>query len=218
MFDLDGTLVDSVPLFVDILNDMLADRGAGRKVSPKQTRPHVTAGGPAMVAALLGAECGDVGQAIADFRTRYRARPTPADCLFPGVREGLTDLYARGVGLAVFSNKPQSLCEKVLTELQVDHLFGAVVGTGPGIPLKPDPTGLDEALARIGAARARCCYVGDSDADYALALGAGVPLVMVTYGYGDGPAAWSEASLAHDFAGVPDLVERLLPALARATA
>jgi len=210
VFDLDGTLIDSVSLCADILNAMLADRGAAFRVSNDQTRPHVTAGGPAMVAALLGDHCGDPTLAIGEFRERYAATPTPAACLYPGVREGLAELRRQGVGLAIVSNKPQALCEKAMRELDLADLFDAIVGTAPDVPLKPDPTGLDLALARAGGTRRRCCFVGDSDGDHALARRADVPLVMVAYGYGEACRDWPGALIAEDFTAVPVLVTGLL--------
>ena len=77
VFDLDGTLVDSVPLFAVIINGMLADRGATFRVDEGRTRPHATAGGVAMVRALLGEACGPVDEEVAEFRRRYATLPTP---------------------------------------------------------------------------------------------------------------------------------------------
>lgn len=212
VFDLDGTLVDSVPLFVEILNAMLADRGSPLWLSEAEVRPHATAGGLAMVKSLLGEACGEPPAAIAEFRERYAAIPTPASSLYSGVREGLTALRHSGVILALFSNKTQGLCDKVVRELELSHLFSAVVGTSPGVPLKPDPAGLDLALARAGGVRQRSCYVGDSGADHALALAAGVPLIMVSWGYGEPGMDWPGATIAHEFASVPSLVVAALSA------
>ena len=111
VFDLDGTLIDSVPLCTEILNAMLADRGAAMPLSRADVRPHVTAGGRRMVSALLGSHCGDADAAIAEFRARYAALPTPPGSLFPGVRAGLAALRGLGVGLAIWSNTPQALCD-----------------------------------------------------------------------------------------------------------
>ncbi len=214
VFDLDGTLVDSVPLFAEILNAMLADRGAPLRLSEAEVRSHATAGGLAMVKSLLAEACGEPAVAIAEFRERYAAIPTPASSLYPGVREGLTALQHLGVILALFSNKTQPLCDKVLHELELSHLFSAVVGTSPGVPLKPDPAGLDLALARAGGVRQRSCYVGDSGADHALSVAARVPLIMVSWGYGETGRDWSGAAIAHDFASVPGLVMAALSAKA----
>ena len=199
-----------MPLISGILSDMLAERGAARRISPQAARPYVTVGGRGMVEALLGEECGDVDSALVEFRARYSALPTPPASLFPGVREGLAALADQGVGLAVWSNKPQGLCDKVIDDLGLRSLFAAVVGTGAGVPLKPDPVGFDRALAISGGCRARSCLVGDSELDYRAAVAAGVPAVMVAYGYGEVDASWPGADRADAFSQVPAIVERLL--------
>lgn len=210
VFDLDGTLVDSVPVCADILNAMLADRGAALRLTHAQSRPHVTRGGPDMVAALLGPWCGDVGLAIGEFRERYAAEPTPPGSLYPHARQALSALGERGIGLAVCSNKPQHLCEKVLGDLQLAGFFAAVVGTGPGVPLKPDPAGLALALSRAGGSSARACYVGDSELDHELARRARVPFVMLTHGYGDYDRDWPGTVRVGGFATLAATVGNLL--------
>lgn len=204
VFDLDGTLVDSVAQFTAVLNAMLSERGIVDILSPDAVRPHATMGGLAMIEGLLGRRCGDPADALAEFRARYGAAPTPADSLYPGAIEALESLRRDGVTLAVFSNKPQHLCEKVLGDLGLVGLFDAIVGSGPGVPHKPDPAGLDLALERTGGTRSRCCYVGDSAPDHALARAAGVPMVFVAWGYGEPPR--EGARLAASFAETPALV------------
>jgi phosphoglycolate phosphatase len=209
VFDLDGTLIDSVPLFATILNAMLVDRGLAPSVSLDRARPHATAGGRAMVAALLGEACGDIDQALAEFRERYAALPTPADCLYPGVRAGLQTLARDGFSLGLWSNKSQALCDKVIEDLGLRPLFGAIVGTRDGVPLKPDTTGYDLVLRSLGAKRDRSCFVGDSAFDYEAAGRAMVPFVMVTYGYEDYARDWPGALSVPAFAAVPAVIASL---------
>ena len=208
VFDLDGALIDSVPLFTTILNAMLSDRGLAPRVDEAMVRPHASAGGRAMIGALLGDV--DVDRTLGEFRERYAALPTPQDCLYPGVREGLARLKAAGVGLALWSSKTQPLCDKVMGELGLAPLFDAIVGTSARVPLKPDPTGLDLALAQAGGARARSCFIGDSEADYDCARAAGVPVIILTYGYGAPGQTYPGARLADRFDAVPPLVEAIL--------
>jgi len=210
VFDLDGTLLDSVPLCAEILNAMLAGRGAAARVTGDQTRRYASGGGLAMVIALLGGDCGDPHFAIAEFRERYAATPTSPTSLYPGVREGLARLVSHGVELAIFSNKPQALCEKVLTELSIAELFSAVVGARPGLPPKPDPAGFFLALKIAGGTASRSCYIGDSGLDHAVAARAGVPFVMVTYGYADPVETFPNAHLAHSFADATSISESIL--------
>ena len=202
--------MDSVPLFASIINAMLVERGASFQVTDAETRPHATAGGAAMVSALLREHCGDVAGALADFRSRYASLPTPAESLYDGAMDVLFDLGKRGIALAVWSNKPQYLCDKIFADLGMTDLFAAVVGTSDEAPLKPDPTGLDRALAVAGSARSACCFVGDSDADYQAAMRAGVPFVLVTHGYGDYTLEYPGATAVDGFAAVTKPVTSIL--------
>ena len=216
VFDLDGTLIDSAPHCARIANDMLAARGDDLGVTEAQVRPYVTTGAWRMFDELLEGRCGNADAAVAEFRARYAALPTPPGCLFPGARDALSDLARTGFSLGVWSNKRQELCDKVIGELELAAFLDAVVGTGPGAPLKPDLTGLDLVLASAGATRARACYVGDSEPDYAAATAAGLPLVMMTHGYGDFARAWPDAVLCDSFRRLPSIVEDLLPGRAAA--
>jgi phosphoglycolate phosphatase len=212
VFDLDGTLVDTAPLVAGIINAMLADRGVARRITALETQPHMTAGGRATIPALLGEACVDVDQDLAEFRERYLATPTPPDSLFPGARTALETLSSRGFGLAIWSNKAQRLCDKTIEDLGLAALFRAIVGTGPDVPLKPDPRGFDLALKGAGGRRAQCCYVGDSEVDHQVATVAGVAMVMMTHGYGH--CRLTGVATAESFAELPALVDSLSPAWA----
>jgi phosphoglycolate phosphatase len=206
VFDLDGTLVDSVSHCTAIMNAMLAERGSGRRIGEAEARPHITLGGPRMIEALLAHDCGDPDREIADFRARYAAMPTPPGCLFPGVREGLTELAEEGYRLSVCSNKPQALCEKVLDDLGLAGLFSAVVGSDGVLPLKPHPALLMRTLALTGGEARRCCYVGDAEVDVQLARAAGSALVFLTYGYADPAFVHDSPFNAHRFADAPQQI------------
>jgi len=185
IIDLDGTLVDSAPLIAGIINQMLADRSSPRTVTASEARIFLTRGGSQLVTALLGPDVGDLDHDLADFRTRYAALATPADCLFPGVRDGLDALSALGVRMAICSNKPQSLCDKIVADLALDHHFVAIVGSTDGVPLKPAPDLAFRALAQLGSTASDCLYVGDSDVDRQTAARAGIGFLFVAYGYAE---------------------------------
>jgi len=184
IFDLDGTLVDSAPMCVNILNAMLAERGCDRKICPIEIKPYLSLGGEQMVKALLDAECGDPLTEIADFRDRYLNTRTPETSLYSGVRAGLGKLRHNGYKLSICSNKPQHLCHKVLSELAIDHYFDLVIGGGAMRRAKPAPDMLAAVLSHYDADVARCLYIGDSEVDHATAQGLNVPFLLVTYGYG----------------------------------
>lgn len=183
IFDLDGTLVDSAGMCTAILNAMLRERGGADVLSRDDVVPHLSAGGARMMAALLGRHCGDAGQAIAEFRARYSAMPTPEDCLYPEVRAGLHLLHRRGVRLGICSNKPQALCDKILAELDLGRLFTAIIGGRAALPPKPAPDLLVEAMRGMGVCAQAARFVGDSALDAACARAAGVGFIGVTYGY-----------------------------------
>jgi phosphoglycolate phosphatase len=216
VFDLDGTLVDSVHVCARIVDEMRAARGVTQPAPLEEVRRYNAVGGATMVAALLGAASSDRDAEIREFRARYAELPTPSESLFPGAREALERLRDAGYLLSVCSNKPQALCDKVLRELDLARYFSAVVGRTPDRPSKPDPAHLGDALARAaqrgGALPAPCVYVGDSEVDVELSRRAGVPLILVAHGYGDFDAVPTGAVLARRFDEVPECVEHLLRA------
>ena len=184
IFDLDGTLVDSVRITCAVIDAMLADRGIAFRADPAVARAMDAIGGEAMIAAVMGPHCRDPKQEIAEFRTRHAVVATPADLAFSGVAAALAALAAAGIGMAICSNKPQHLCEKILADLDLARHFSAIVGARPDLPRKPAPDGARLALAALGADPAATLYVGDSPVDVATASAAGMPLALVTWGYG----------------------------------
>jgi phosphoglycolate phosphatase len=183
LFDLDGTLVDSAPLCADVVNDMLRDRGSQRVVTAIEARAFMTRGGIDTVSSLLAVDCGELESELADFRIRYSARPTPEDCLYSGVRDGLEQLASLGIALGVCSNKPQHLCEKIIEDLGLGNSIVSVVGSRPGHALKPAGDLIQLSMEELGASPDRCLLVGDSEVDFLTARSAGVPFLFVSYGY-----------------------------------
>jgi phosphoglycolate phosphatase len=192
VFDLDGTLIDSVPMIAGILDAMLIERGSPRRVTAQDVRPLASLGGPALVRGVLAQECGDLRHEVDDFRARYRLHPTPAESLYPGVAEGVRYLAARDFRLAICSNKPQSLCEKVMADLGLSSHFQVIVGHSPDRRMKPAPDLMELVLAQLGAAADECIYVGDSEIDQALAKAMNLRFALVAYGYATGPFAAGE--------------------------
>ena len=183
IFDLDGTLVDSCALCVEILRGMLSDRGSGHEIDPHLARPYMSRGGQAMVAAPLGPACVDPADDLAEFRSRYAVLRTPMNALFPGVADSLRQLHAMGFTLAICSNKPQNLCEQVLRDTGLADLFAVVIGGQPDLRPKPAPDLLDRTLALLSAAARDCVYIGDSELDHEVAATRGLPFMFLTYGY-----------------------------------
>jgi len=183
IFDLDGTLVDSCGICVDILGAMLDDRGSDHRIDPLQARPFMSQGGQTMVAGLLGPATVDPAADLVEFRHRYAATKTPLTALFPGVADGLRSLHAMGFSLSICSNKPQNLCDQVLRDTGLTDLFSVVVGGQDGLRPKPQTDLLDHVLVQLGVPAWQCIYIGDSELDHHVALALDMPFKFLTYGY-----------------------------------
>lgn len=197
IFDLDGTLVDSCAICVDIVASMLEDRGAAAAIDPVAVRPLMSIGGTQMIAQLLGPNCGDPEAEIIEFRTRYAQITTPTAALFEHVSGGLQQLRDAGFRLAICSNKPQELCEKTLIDVNIAHHFDSIVGSRVGIPKKPDVDLLKIVVDEMGSEAKDCVLIGDSDLDCQVASRVGMPFVFVTYGYAE--PGWSPGSKVERF-------------------
>lgn len=184
LFDLDGTLVDSARITCAIIDAMLAARGATHTADPQLVRTMDGIGGEAMIAAVMGRHCRDPAEDIAEFRALHAVAATPADLAFAGAAHTLATLHSGGLRLAICSNKPQQLCEKILGDLDLARHFGAIVGARSQLARKPaaDPAVL--AMAAIGADPATSLLVGDTLIDAATARAAGIPMVLAGWGYG----------------------------------
>lgn len=185
VFDLDGTIVDSCAMCVEILDEMLAERGSRRRIDMVAARPLMSKGGRSMVGSLLGSECVDPDAELAEFRARYVSRRTPVESLFPGAFDALQTLSDRGFSLSICSNKPQYLCERVLADTGISRFFTCVVGSQPGFRPKPAPDLLDACLDALAPGREPILYVGDSELDHQMARQAGLPFLLLSHGYAE---------------------------------
>ena len=102
---------------------------------------------------------------------------------YPGIPELLDELRAQGVQCAVFSNKADPLCGKIIAHYFGTGRFAAVRGSRPGVPTKPDPAGLYALMDEIGADRSATLFVGDSDVDILTGHNAGLPAMGALWGF-----------------------------------
>ena len=212
VFDLDGTLVDSVPDLRAALNEMLRERGRPPLTLP-QVKGMVGDGAPAMVARALaagGPETIDAGGALARFLEIYEANPVHLTRLYPDVRRTLTELRRRGYGTAICTNKPQRATIAVVEGLGLGDLFDGIAG-GDRFPVrKPDPGHLLSLICALGARREASVMIGDNENDAAAARAAGVPLVLMRYGYARvDPASLAADALLDHFGELPEALTRL---------
>ncbi len=190
-FDLDGTLVDSVPDLTVAVDAALVDLGmpgagegkvrdwVGNGSRMLMERALLDAWGEAPAAARLDA-------AHERFLARYGEAPCARTRLYPGVREALEALWTSGRQLVLVTNKPAAFIAPILRATGIDRYFALCLG-GDSLPSKkPDPLPLRHAAERFEVACERCLMVGDSRHDIAAGKAAGFRTLGVPYGYNHG--------------------------------
>lgn len=185
LFDLDGTLVDTILDIAAAMNHVLAARGWPEH-PVEAYRGFVGHGVRELVRrALPTGEAGEVDAAAAAFLNRYDAHLVDHTRPFPDILTLLGRLAERGTRLAILSNKPEAQTKRIATALLADIPFEIVRGQREGVPAKPDPVAALEIAAAFGLEPDRCTFVGDSTVDIETARAAGMCCVAVTWGYAD---------------------------------
>jgi phosphoglycolate phosphatase len=211
-FDLDGTLIDSVPDLTNSLNLVLHEHGYGR-LTRSEVAPMIGDGVPALVARAFAARGGPVEEAteaLPRYIAIYEANATNETRPYAGVVETLRDLRQRGYRTAVCTNKLQQATITVLRGLGLAGLFDAVAG-GDRYPVrKPDPAHLTGLVRELGGSVDRTAMIGDSENDAAAAHAASVPLVLMRYGYARAPLeTLGPRAILDRFDELPAELERL---------
>ena len=184
VFDLDGTLIDSVGDIHAALNQMLARAGHGPLGKDTVTR-FIGKGSSNLVKRVID-HVGLPNDAVShtnyltEFLDIYTSAPAKFTTVFDQVHEVLTDFQLSGIALGLCTNKPEGATGVVLEEFGLTEFFGSVVG-GDRLPSrKPDPAMLNLVMKELAVER--CLFVGDSEIDVATAKAAGVPIALFTQG------------------------------------
>ena len=183
IFDLDGTLVDSLGDIADAMNHALAHHGlpthpeadylrfVGEGVK-ELVRRAVPSGREALYEPVL-----------ATYREHYDAHLFDRTRPYPGIPGVLTALSDAGVRMAVLSNKSDGFVKRLAAKLLPGVRFSAVYGERPGVPRKPDPTAALALAAELEVPPGACGFVGDTAVDMDTARAAGMYGVGVTWGF-----------------------------------
>ena len=210
IFDLDGTLVDSVPDIHAALDRLMATRG-----QPPFGREEVTRFIGDGVPVLLGRAFAARGlpqdpAALPAFIADYEANAAVQTRPFPGIPAALERLAAAGWTMAVCTNKPETAARLLLQALGLEARFAAL-GGGDSFPVrKPDPRHVLATLEVAGGEAAQAVMVGDHHNDIAAGRAAGLPVAFCAWGYGT-PDMADGAPVAERVAALPALLENLLP-------
>jgi len=191
-FDLDGTLVDSVPDLTAAINIMLQQLGLPKR-EEAQVRTWV---GNGMDNLIRRALVGDMDGSRASselfacakplYKAAYADHISVYSALYPGTRDGLTALCAARIPMACVTNKPAEFARPLLDRLGIGEFFTTVVGGECTPNPKPAPDALLLCAERLSVSITQGLMVGDSLNDVGAARNAGCPVVCVPYGYNHG--------------------------------
>lgn len=188
LFDLDGTLLNTIADLSEAVNHALKLRGLPLH-SLEEITKMVGHGVRNLIMQALPAELRDdtaiVDAVLADFTDYYFAHIDVYTQPYPGIPELIVTLHRHGVLLAIASNKFQAGTEYLIKEFFPGIPFVAVLGNRPGFPLKPDPEIVGEVLRKADVNKEEAVMVGDSPTDMRTAANGGIRGIAVGWGYRD---------------------------------
>lgn len=189
LFDLDGTLLDTIADLTDAANRMLVELGRPVR-SQDEIHSFVGKGIPNLVHRCMTegshAREEEIATAVTVFRRHYALVNGARTRIYPGVVELLGALRTRGLPLAVVTNKAEAFTLPLLARMEIAHFFDTVVSGDTLAVKKPDPAVLHLACERMRVEAPRALMIGDSANDAFAARSAGMPVLLVRYGYSEG--------------------------------
>ncbi len=212
-FDLDGTLVDTAPDMVGILQALQEDHGV-EPVSYATGRSHVSNGVVGLLNLAFPGVDGDAREALRlEYLERYELSVCERSSVFDGLESLLQRLDDAAVPWGVVTNKPGFLTEQLLARLDLSRRSACAVSGDTLNVRKPDPGPLLHACELTGVRPDRSIYVGDAARDIEAGSAAGMRTVAAAYGYivdGDNPDAWGADQVA---ANTKELAQIVLKAV-----
>lgn len=217
-FDLDGTLVDTAPDLIGVLNTLLADHGLPPR--PLAAARHLVGRGAGYLLQHGFAEAGarltadQLDRLVTRFLDIYLARIARESRPFEGLERALDQLAAAGARLCVCTNKRTDLSVALLAELGLLGRFAAVAGADSVSARKPAAAHLVEAVARSGGDPAYCLMIGDSATDVACARAASAPVAVTAFGYTEiRPADLGADAVFAAYAELPEIAVALISSI-----
>lgn len=180
IFDLDGTLVNTLEDIAGSVNHTLARLGQD-PIGLEAVRQYVGDGIEMLMQRSLGGRTDRLDEAVDIYREHHRRNLVVRSALYPSVRETLD--HFKPLPMAVISNKALEFISPLLDRLGIGRYFTAILGADSGLSLKPAPDGLLRIMATLGVPRERTVIVGDGTTDVRAGKAAGVITCSVTYGF-----------------------------------
>ena len=207
VFDLDGTLADTAPDIAIALNNSLNDAGL-RQVPLESVKEMIGNGIPVLVRrALFHIEAPE--DLAADVITSMLAYSREYYCenssLMHGVKDCLEGLKNRGIPMSICTNKDETVAQMVVSALDLNSYFYAIVGSRPNLVKKPDPSMLQIAAEAINSPMETTMMIGDSEVDAATGIAASSISVIVRGGYCHKP--YEELNVTHLLDSIEELLD-----------
>ncbi len=188
IFDLDGTLLDTIEDITEASNRVYEPRGLGT-VTTGEMKTLVGEGAEELIRRIFAwrgkpaPSRTALAAILKEYRREYDACWSAHSRPYAGIPETLAELARRGVRTAVLSNKSQIFTAAMVEKLLAPHRFDVVRGARPGVPLKPDPAAALATAAELGLAPAACAFVGDTNVDMMTARAAGMLAAGALWGF-----------------------------------
>ena len=207
VFDLDGTLADTAPDIAIALNNSLNDAGL-RQVPVESVKEMIGNGIPVLVRrALFHIEApedlaADVITSMLAYSRKYYCEKSS---LMHGVKDCLEGLKKRGIPMSICTNKDETVAQMVVSALDLNSYFYAIVGSRPNLVKKPDPSMLQIAAEAINSPMETTMMIGDSEVDAATGIAASSISVIVRGGYCHKP--YEELNVTHLLDSIEELLD-----------
>ncbi len=183
LFDMDGTLLDTLEDLCDSTNHALAQMGCPLR-GIEEIRRFIGNGAEKQIRRAVpeGTSEGKIMETLAAFRAYYQDHCQIKTKVYDGLLDVLSELKEKGVKMAVVSNKPDAAVKKLSREYFGDRLDYAI-GPSDGVRCKPYPDMAEEALKALGVEKKDAVFVGDSEVDVQTGLNAGLDVIAVSWGF-----------------------------------
>ena len=184
IFDLDGTILDTLKDIAENVNLMLSHFGYP-ELGHKEIMQYIGNGARLLVKRSIKEELSEseLDEKLEYYNKIYTSSPSDKTCIFDGLKEVFSTLKQKGYKLAILTNKPQMTTDKVCDKYLKDFGFDLVVGQRSGVPIKPDPTAVFSILNQLSVKAQDAYFVGDGETDVMTAINAKVNGIAVLWGY-----------------------------------
>lgn len=186
VFDLDGTLMDTIHTIAYYCNEALKTLGLPA-ISVEKYKYLVGNGAENLIRRALGlhgiSDEENFNKVYTYYNKIYNADPHYLTCIYDGIPQVLSSLKSKGFRLAVVSNKPHYPTCEIIKKYFGEELFDAVYGARDGYPKKPEPTVPLSVAAELGCKPSECIYLGDTNTDMQTGKNAGFYTVGVLWGF-----------------------------------